>query len=46
MLTALLSAASDEQLEDACNAAERSIMSQIYIYAFYPHREADLHRDM
>lgn len=38
-------AASQEQLKHATAIIERSVMSQVYMYALYPNGDGDIHRD-
>lgn len=38
-------AASEEQLKHARAIIERSVMSQVYMYALYPNGDGDIHRD-
>ena len=41
-----LSAATEQQLDEAKQYIERNIMSHVYVHAMYPNGDADVHRDL
>ena len=41
-----ISAATEQQLDEAKQYIERNIMSHVYVHAMYPNGDADVHRDL